>query len=153
MEGEVVDARTAAVRPVRPCVSMHHCDIASRVESETWMTVSKPVGSRRFNWASVMKQQIWRILSVSGFRPVIWWEVSGGELRNAQGVGSEMGCLDVPRSRSRPKDLLSVRAAWWICGGWGLFWAIEAVNDLRCNWVLGRISDLVEKAGLGQNTA
>ena len=58
MDGDVVEARTAAVRPVRPCVSMHHCDMLLRVESGTWMIVSKPVGSRRLSCASVMKQQI-----------------------------------------------------------------------------------------------
>lgn len=69
----------AAVRPVRPWVSMHQGDMLSRVDLGWWMTVSKPVGSSRRRWASVMKQQICRMVSVSGFRPVIcgyvraWW--------------------------------------------------------------------------------
>lgn len=49
--------------------------------------------------------------------------VSGAELRDSWEVfiESEVECLDVPRSRSRPKGLLSVRVASWICSGWGLF--------------------------------
>lgn len=69
--GVVVDANTAAVRPVRPWVSTHQGDMLSRMCLGWWMVVSKPVGSSRFRWASVMKQQIWRILSVSEFNPVI----------------------------------------------------------------------------------
>jgi hypothetical protein len=77
-------------------------------------------------------------------------EVSGW-IAKREVLELEMG--DIPRSRSRPKGLLNVRVASWICVGWGLFWAVEAVNEFkRINWGLAE-SHLVEKAGLGQNTA
>ena len=60
---------------MEPCVLLHQSDILSRTDFGVAMTAEKPFGSKRLRCASVKRQLMERMMSFSGSRPVIYYQM------------------------------------------------------------------------------